>query len=145
MPEAVVVDTNVLVAMVDGRDNWHAKTERLVNRLEGEQNMQLVYFDCVLNETLSVLGRRLEEQKRSHEFIEFVERVQMRIPETLIVWTSQDVQRLYAKIIALMKQSGGKLNFHDALIALKCQELQVEFLLSFDQDFDALAWIKRIF
>lgn len=68
MPNAVV-DTNVLVAMVDGRDNWHIRTENFIEQLEREQNMQLVYFDCVLNETLSVLGRRLEEQKRSHEFM----------------------------------------------------------------------------
>lgn len=135
-----VIDSNVLVALIDNRDALHSKANRLL-----EQKRDLIYFDCVLNETLSVFGRRLEEQKRSHEFIELVERVQTRIPETLIVWTSQDVQRLYANIIALMKQSGGKLNFHDALIALKCQELQVEFLLSFDQDFDARAWIKRIF
>lgn len=53
------------------------------------------------------------------------------------------LQRLYAKIIALSKQFSGKLNFHDALIALKCQELQLEALLSFDSDFDAPPWIKR--
>ena len=135
-----VIDSNVLVALIDTRDALHSKASRLL-----EQKHNLVYFDCVLNETLSVFGRRLEEQKRSHEFIELVERMQMRIPETLIVWTSQDVQRLYANIIALMKQSGGKLNFHDALIALKCQELQIEFLLSFDQDFDTLRWLKRVF
>jgi predicted nucleic acid-binding protein len=45
MPKAVV-DTNVLVAMVDTRDNWHSKTKSLVERLESEQNMQFVYFDC---------------------------------------------------------------------------------------------------
>ena len=143
MPKAVV-DTNVLVAMVDGRDNWHIRTENFIEQLEREQNMQLVYFDCVLNETLSVLGRRLEEQKRSHEFIGLVERVQTLIPDALIVWVSSDIQRLYAEIITLMKQTSGKLNFHDALLALKCRELNIESILSFDKDFDQIDWVKRI-
>jgi len=94
MPETVVVDTNVVVAMIDGRDTWHAKTTSLVNRLEREHNMQLMYFDCVLNETFSVLGRRLEEQKWSHEFIAMVERTQTLIPDAIIVWVSADIQRL---------------------------------------------------
>jgi predicted nucleic acid-binding protein len=143
MPNAIV-DTNVLVAMVDGRDNWHIRTENFIEQLEREQNMQLVYFDCVLNETLSVLGRRLEEQKRLHEFIGLVERVQTLIPDTLIVWVSSDIRRLYAEIITLMKQTSGKLNFHDALIALKCRELNIESILSFDKDFDQIDWVKRI-
>lgn len=144
MPEAAV-DTNVLVAMMDGRDNWHSRTERLVERLECEQNIRFVYFDCVLNETISVLGRRLEEQKRSHEFAALLEIIQTRIPDAFIAWVSSDIQRLYAEIIQLVKQTSGQLNFHDALIALKCRELQIESLLSFDADFDQIHWIKRIF
>jgi predicted nucleic acid-binding protein len=139
-----VIDSNVLIAIVDTRDSLHAKANRLIE-LVTRQNKSVVYFDCVLNETLSVLGRRLEEQKRSHEFTGLVERVQTLIPDAIIVWVSSDIQRLYAKMIALMKQTEGKLNFHDALIALKCQELLIESLLSFDPDFDALTWLKRIF
>jgi predicted nucleic acid-binding protein len=143
MPKAVV-DTNVLVAMVDTRDNWHSKTKSLVERLESEQNMQFVYFDCVLNETVSVLARRLEEQKRSHEFVTLVDKIQARIPVPLITWISPDIQRLYTEIIQLVKQTSGQFNFHDALIALKCRELLIESLLSFDPDFDQISWIKRI-
>jgi predicted nucleic acid-binding protein len=82
MPKAAV-DTNVLIAMVDGRDNWHTRTENFIERIELDQNMKLVYFDCVLNETLSVLGRRLEEQKRPNEFIGLAESVQKLIPKTV--------------------------------------------------------------
>lgn len=138
-----VIDSNVLIAMIDTRDALHIKAGRLIDQMV-RQNTAMVYFDCVLNETLSVLGRRLEEQKRSHEFPGLVERVQTLIPDTIIIWVSADIQRFYSKMIALMKQTTGKLNFHDALIALKCQELQVESLLSFDPDFDALEWITRI-
>lgn len=36
------------------------------------------------------------------------------------------------------------LNFNDALIALACEELDVSVILSFDGDFDHIAWLKRI-
>jgi hypothetical protein len=36
------------------------------------------------------------------------------------------------------------LNFHDALIALYCEEAQIRFIASFDQDFDQVAGLKRI-
>ncbi len=141
---SAAVDSNVLIALVDDRDALHDKATALLVRVKS-QHIPLVYFDCVLNETWSVLGRRLEEQKRSHDFSELIERVQTRIPESLIVWVSSDIQRLYAEIIDLIKQTSGKLNFHDALIALKCQELNIESILSFDKDFDQIDWVTRIF
>ena len=140
---SAAVDSNVLIGLVDNRDALHTKATNLIDQATRQQ-IALVYFDCVMNETLSALGRRLEEQKRSHEFSGLVERVQTRIPETLIVWASLDIQRLYASMIALMKQTSGKLNFHDALIALKCRELKIDSILSFDKDFDQIDWVKRI-
>ena len=50
---------------------------------------------------------------------------------------------LYNRISALVRQSQGRLNFHDALIALACQELEIEMILSFDRDFDEIPWMKR--
>lgn len=62
-----VIDSNVLIATIDSRDSLHAKAERLIERMT-QQKTELLYFDCVLNETLSVFGRRLEEQKRASVF-----------------------------------------------------------------------------
>lgn len=118
--KTIVIDSNALVAIVDLRDTWHAKATELIQRITQQQQVNLVYFDCVLNETLSVLGRRLEEQKRSHEFIGLVGRLRMLIPDDAILWVSLDIKRLYPDILALLQETSGKLNFHDALIALKC-------------------------
>lgn len=43
-----------------------------------------------------------------------------------------------------MRRSAGKLNFHDALIALLCKEQHVSALVSFDRDFDDLDWLMRV-
>lgn len=62
-----VIDANVLVALVDARDKWHSQAIALRDALLAQQ-AQLLYFDCVVNETVGVIGRRAEEQKRSDQF-----------------------------------------------------------------------------
>jgi predicted nucleic acid-binding protein len=44
----------------------------------------------------------------------------------------------------LVRESLGKLNFHDALIALSCRELGIGVITSFDEDFDDIAWLRRM-
>jgi predicted nucleic acid-binding protein len=46
--------------------------------------------------------------------------------------------------MALVKKYQGELNFHDALIALVCQELGIGYIASFDQDFDRIPWLVRL-
>ncbi len=46
--------------------------------------------------------------------------------------------------VALVEQTGGELNFNDTLIALACGERGIDYLASFDADFDRVAWLKRI-
>lgn len=66
------------------------------------------------------------------------------IPERSITWISVAVQRLFQEVVELCRSHQGKLNFHDALMALACQELGIRFILSFDEDFDEVVWLTRI-
>ena len=67
MTTTAAVDTNVLVALVDRHDKWHPKAIALRDALLNA-SAQLVYFDCVLNEAIGVIGRRTEEQRRFEQF-----------------------------------------------------------------------------
>ena len=62
----VAIDTNIVVALVDAHDKWHHRAIALRDALV-EVGAELVYFDCVVNETIGVIGRRTEEQKRSDQ------------------------------------------------------------------------------
>ncbi len=75
----VVVDSNVLVALVDNRDKWHLKTKEIYSALEAK-DVGFVYFDCVINEAISVLARRSEEQRRSEEFPILLDELQRQVP-----------------------------------------------------------------
>ena len=142
MNKYAAIDSNVLVGLLDDRDKWHVQARALLDALK-EEAVSVIYFDCVLNETISVMARRSEEQNRSTEFSGLLDKLQVQVPEDLITWITLDTQRLYNRIIALVRQTQGRLNFHDALIALACQELEIKVILSFDRDFDEVPWMER--
>lgn len=67
-----------------------------------------------------------------------------QVPMGTITWLSVETRHLYDQVIALVRNTSGDLNFHDALIALGCRELGVKVMASFDQDFDQIAWLTRV-
>lgn len=77
-----VIDANVLVALVDTKDKWHHQSVELRDALVANE-AQLIYFDCVVSETVSVLGRRAEEQRRSEQFDHLLDQLSAVVPERL--------------------------------------------------------------
>ena len=140
---AVVIDSSVLVGLLDQRDNWHGSATRIQEAL-AEGDAEVIYLDCVLNEAISVLARRTHEQKRQEQLDVLLDRLSKSVPKEQITWVSGEIERLYDEIVELVRSSGGALNFHDALIALICRDRGLGILASFDQDFDQINWLIRV-
>jgi uncharacterized protein (DUF433 family) len=81
----VALDTNVVVALVDDRDTWHATAVTIRDALI-EAQTELVYFDCVFNETIGVIGRRTAEQKRPEQFDHLLDGLTTMMPPEGITW-----------------------------------------------------------
>jgi len=141
--EKAVIDSNVLLALIDKKDKWHTAASALAKALM-EAGWDVIYLDCVLNEVISVLGRRLEERGELRSFVSLLDKLQKIVPEKTIEWLYPYVPEHYSKILHLIKENEGKLNFHDALIYFFMQEQRVDIIVSFDGDFDALTGIRRI-
>ena len=139
-----VIDTSVVVALADTHDKWHVHAVALRDALLASGIRQL-YFDCVINEAIGVIGRRTEEQRRSEQFERLLDGLLLLIPAQAITWISGAGERLFPKTLALCREHQGKLNYHDALMALACRELDVRLIVSFDGDFDGIAWLTRVF
>jgi len=137
------VDTSVLVALFVPDDAWRSQAARLVNDLRQRQ-ASIIYFDCVVAEALSAAVRRLHERRQSERIPAILQRFRRELPPFAITWILQDTERLYEPILALVEQSNGVLNFHDALIAIACQERQIPAIASFDPDFDEIPWLTRL-
>jgi predicted nucleic acid-binding protein len=142
-PKQVLIDTNVLVALVDARDTWHLRAQALREALKVSA-VSLVYCDSVVNEAISVLARRAQEQRRLEQFAGLVDALLRQVPTAALVWFSSATQRLYDQVIELVRSTAGALNFHDALIALGCRSLGITVIASFDDDFDQVAWLTRV-
>ena len=143
MNKQVVIDSNVLVALVDTKDKWHLTGSAILSALEASK-VSSIYFDCVLSETFSVLCRRSEEQRRLDQFPVLLNKLTQIAHKEAITWISPEIPRLYDDVVLLIRQHNGALNFHDALIGLFCQELGLRFIVSFDRDFDRIPWLTRI-
>ena len=139
----VVIDANVLVGLLDQRDKWHDTAVAIRDALT-KADAELVYFDCVLNEVISVLTRRIRERKRPEQLDILLGGLTKLVPVGDITWVSGEARRLYGQVVGLVRSSGGKLNFHDALIALVCREQGISVLVSFDNDFDEVDWLIRV-
>ena len=143
MSEPVIYDANFLVALIAEFDKWHREATHL-HALIKSSGWDIVYFDCVANEVISVLARRYEEKGRHQEFEEVLRKFKLLIPKKDLTWIYPDVERHYDRILDVMKRSLGKLNFHDALIAVAAEEWGVKYIVSFDEDFDRVDCLVRI-
>jgi len=139
----VAVDTSVLVGLINPRDHRRSEAMVLHDSLIAA-SVELVYFDCVAAEAISVVARRLEEKRRSKEVKATLDNLERQVPEDSICWILPEVPRLFKEILEIICSSSGGLNFNDALIALACRERGIEAIASFDADFDQVAWLQRL-
>ena len=143
MPTPTVLDTNIVVGLLDTQDVWSERALELRAALKAH-DCEPVIFDCVLAEVVSILARRTHEKRRVRQLAPLLDQLQAQFPSRSIVWLNPDLPKLYDEIVALVKQPDGELNFNDALIALSCRLRGFKFIASFDSDFDRVDWIKRI-
>lgn len=144
MPTPVaIIDTNVLVALIDDEDKWHATALSIRDALQVSA-IRVVFMDCVINETISVIARRAEERKKTERFAPLLDRLLLAVPLDSVCWVGAEARRLFIEIVGLCRDTRGALNFHDALLAISAHELGIDYLVSFDRDFDALPWLTRV-
>ncbi|WP_420641247.1 type II toxin-antitoxin system VapC family toxin [Candidatus Leptofilum sp.] len=139
----VAIDTSMLVGLLDAKDIWHVKALSLKNYLI-KADTQIVIFDCVIAEAVSVLARRFHEKRRDGEFSNLLTQIHESYPPSAISWIMRDLPQNYLAILELVRTSEGELNFNDALIALTCKAHNIQFVASFDRDFDKVEWLKRL-
>jgi predicted nucleic acid-binding protein len=139
----IIIDSNFLLGLVDERDKWHLQAVNTKSELR-KRKWAVIFFDCVLTETVSALAKRLEEKNRAHEFGRLLAALQEHVPEERITWVYPQIKLFYADAMDLMAAHQGRLNFHDALIALAAREMKILYIASFDKDFDEIDWLKRI-
>ncbi len=138
---SVVLDTNVVVSLLDRKDVHHQRAVDLIQRLENEQK-DFVLMDCVLVEIYSVIARRSREKgydlSRAFSYVREIESTYPVIP------AYKERVSLHAEVLSLIIDSSGKLSYHDALIALVMKRRGIKEIATFDRDFEDLNWLHVV-
>ncbi len=139
----IALDASFVLGLLDEKDLWNSRAMRLYEILVA-RDFHIVVFDCVMAESISILARRIHEKRRDLDLKSLLDRTKAKFPTKSIVWLYPDLPEQYDSVVDLIEQSNGELSFNDALIALSCQQRNIEYLASFDADFDQVKWLKRL-
>jgi predicted nucleic acid-binding protein len=118
----IVLDANVLVGLLDKDDSLNARARELVHRIRSAGD-ETVTLDFVAAEAVSVLCRRATERKRNvPDLAEILTEVHRWYDDEEIEFVQRELEALFPKVLDVIGQSGGKLNFNDAsLVVLQRQ------------------------
>ncbi len=141
--EFVLVDTSFLVALLDARDSLHQRAEEIEKELA---SLKLIFTDVVYGETLSVLSRRIKERRKGvSDRKDFFRKIVRKMDEIIgsdLLYLMSIIKEKFLEIKEICLDSGGELNFNDALLVIGAKEYGIEWIVSFDSDFDK--FLKRI-
>lgn len=111
----ILLDSNIVIALLDARDVFHAAANRMMNQIVDDTH-EIFISDVLVNEVLSVLAKRCEEQKRAHDFPKYADIFFSRLKGTPVLCLYELVATSLSSLKELMVRHGGCFNFHDALI-----------------------------
>lgn len=144
MTNKIIIDTNVIVGLYDEKDVWNRQAKCLMEYFK-KISLDLVLLDCVVNETFTVLARRLREVKRQASLISTFKKLKADLSKDKITKSYQLLETNYEEIVNRIIESEGKINFHDSLIVTFALHHNITFIASFDANFDGIVGITRFF
>ena len=122
--DCILLDTNVIVALLDRKDSLHSKAVRLIEENTGGK---FCILGQIISETYSVIVRRCRERGYSCE--EAVEKVRMFEQRCLLIHV--DFNEYHDRVVEALKRNP-ELNYNDWLLVLFSKEKSLK-LLSLDK------------
>ena len=139
----ILVDTNCFVSLLDTSDKWNKLSIEIYTELQ-KYDVNLVIPDIVLNESINVICKRLENKGRSNEMVDFLKLIENKYTSDSIIWISEDIRNNHHNIIRLVSDNNGLLNYNDCFLLVYMQKNRIKNIISFDNDFDSIEGINRI-
>jgi predicted nucleic acid-binding protein len=134
MPVALL-DTNVLFASASARDDYHDRAQEIVRGIDHGELPDAVVTNYVLTETLNLTGEKLGPGAANEMLDRLIEGTHFEIDHApkADFNAAQALFRRYEE-----------LSFVDSTIAAYMQRKDINYLYSFDDDFDALDGVTRM-
>lgn len=133
------LDTSFLVGLLDRSDPHYKRSHEIYSNIKSQLESKNIFLsDIVVNEIWTVMARRAEQRKVTHEFPQFRLTFTNFIQAIPILRLYEILNKNYKRIIDLMSEYSGRLGFHDALIVLFLSQIPDVTLITFDRDFAAV-------
>lgn len=134
MPVALL-DTNVLFASASARDDYHDRAQEIVRGIDHGELPDAVVTNYVLTETLNLTGEKLGPGAANEMLDRLIEGTHFEIDHApkADFNAAQALFRRYEE-----------LSFVDSTIAAYMQRKDINYLYSFDDDFDVLDGVTRL-
>jgi predicted nucleic acid-binding protein len=144
MAEAgVVIDANVLVAVLYAGDSKHADALTLLERID-QSGRDGEMLDVLVFEALSVLARRAAERKTNPpDFARAAELVRSWISVGLVRGVAAELLARADEVLSEMKSSGGRLSANDALVVVLQRAGVIGSVATFDESLAAVPGFLR--
>jgi len=140
----VVLDANVIVALLYSADAQHQRANTLLDRLEREQH-RVVLVDFLVFEALSVLCRRATERKTSPPDLKAaLAHIGGWFNGGEVRFLARESERLAGDVLNVIAESEGALNANDALLVVLDRDGAIDNVASFDSGFDNVEGFRRI-
>ena len=139
----IILDTSMVGPRLDELDALRQPAVTLWTALD-QEGWEVIFFDGVANETISVLCRRFAERRRLDAWPDACARFHECCRRHPPAWSSPHVPGLFAAILDLRGPHQGRVNVHDALLTLEARDVGIPYIASFEADVDAISWLKRI-
>ena len=130
-----VVDTGVLIGMADVDDEQHDVALEIVREMDHGNLPTGRVTNYIVLETLNWIHERKRHQKAVETY--------KRLNQSAGFEVLHAAQKDFTSALSLFQTDEG-LSFGDATIAAYMQREGIEYLYSFDEDFDTVAGITRL-
>ncbi|HEX3852138.1 MAG TPA: type II toxin-antitoxin system VapC family toxin [Polyangiaceae bacterium] len=135
----IVLDANVIVALLYESDSHHQRAKELAERLEREGH-DLVLVDFLVFEALSVLCRRAAQRKTAPPDLNTaLATMRHWFDNGEVRFLAHEGERLATSVLDIVADSEGLLNANDALLVALQYEAAIDTLATFDRQFDLVA------
>ncbi len=134
----VVLDANVIVALLYADDSLHRRAVDLTTRLENEGH-SVVLVDFLVFEALSVLCRRAVQRKTAPpDLAVAIARMRSWFDNGEVRFLAQEAEHLVTGVLDIVTDSQGTLNANDALLVALQREGTIDRLATFDKGFEGV-------
>jgi predicted nucleic acid-binding protein len=123
----IVIDTNIIVALLDDKDSHYKNAVRILEEL-GEERVYILNVN--LAEVYSVIARRCSE--RRYNCKDALGKLRELEANINVIWI-EDLKGTHVEIVDKVIESEGKLNYNDAVLLKYVRDKGVK-LITLDRE-----------